>query len=271
MGSPSGPWYQGVGPPQARHSLDDESGPEDWSMDQSEEEVHQAEDSSPPAQAGEAREAQGNAESQLQLLLDTCEEISLGCGSPCQADLQLAHCRLLGIALAALELAKGGSTDLAAIAAWKASALELQQLLQEEAARSRREASAKSSTSWLEWADLAMQRGGGKMHKHCATQLPWKPFAVLQSDGVVTADPAAQLRHLVEELRPFWKPTWTTPSFRCQVRQSLGHVTADQVLKAAMTFKKSTAAALDGFHPRQYGLLSSGGRQVIGNILEACE
>ena len=207
MGSPAGPWNQGMGPPKARHSLDDESGPDDWSMDREDEEVHQVEDLPLPAEAGAAPGEQDSAEGQLQLLLDTCEEISLGCGSPCQADLQLAHSRLLGTALAALELAKGGSTDLAAIAAWKSSALGLQQLLQEEAARSKREARAKSSTSWLEWADLAMQRGGGKMHKHCATQLPWKPFAVLQRDGVVTADPAAQLRHLVEELRPYWKPT----------------------------------------------------------------
>ena len=56
-------------------------------------------------QTGAAPVAQDSVESQLQLLLDTCEEISLGCGSPCQADLQLAHSRLLGTALAALELA----------------------------------------------------------------------------------------------------------------------------------------------------------------------
>ena len=162
----------------ARHSLDDESGPDDWSMDQDDEEVLQVEDSSLPAEAGTAPGEQVSAEGQLQLLLDTCEEISLGCGSANQVDLQLAHSRLMGMAWAALELAKGGSTDLAAIAAWKARALGLQQLLQEEATRCKREARAKSSTSWHEWADLAMQRGGGRMHKHCAIQLPWKQCSV---------------------------------------------------------------------------------------------
>ena len=85
------------------------------------------------------------------------------------------------------------------------------------------------------------------MHKVCAIQLPWKPFTVLSADGVVTADPAQQLRHLAEELEPFWQTTMVSPSLETAGRGTLGSISVQEVVEASASFRHTTAS--NGLQP----------------------
>ena len=48
-------------------------------------------------------------------------------------------------------------------------------------------------------------------------------------------------------------------------------ITGDDIAQASRTFKNGTSSTFDGLHPRQFSMLSPGGRQATAELLEFCE
>ena len=155
--------------------------------------------------------------------------------------------------------------------AWQTDMEELTENFRANAKVATTAAKAAATQSWTQWADAAMEKGGSRMHKVCAIQLPWPPYAVLSSEGCITADPAEQLRSLAAELEPFWKTTCLNPCLASDARGTLGEISIDQAVAASKSFKGSTACPLDGFHTKHLSLISRNGVRAFIVLLYIVE
>ena len=152
----------------------------------------------------------------VELLQDTVSEllhdgVEEGSGD---ADFQLSLSAVHRLAEQALLAIADGQWGGAALEAWNLEGEELSLAVGANADHAVSAHNSAASQSWNEWAALASEKGGKRMHKVCAVQLPWQPFTVLSVDGFVTADPAMQLSQLAAELEPFWRSSAVAPPLK---------------------------------------------------------
>ena len=96
-------------------------------------------------------------------------------------EVALSTAALRRLAAEVLRLIVAAAFDDIALEAWQADMTELTKNFRDSANVATASAKAAATQSWTQWADAAMEKGGSRMHKVCAVQLPWSPYAVLSS------------------------------------------------------------------------------------------
>ena len=95
---------------------------------------------------------------------------------------------------------------------------------------------------------------------------------MVKVDDVLTASPGAVLQHEADTLASYWKATATPPKFQEPIdREAFPLASPTALIEAAKTFPVVSGASYDGFHPRQYAMLSAGGLLALALLISACE
>lgn len=110
------------------------------------------------------------------------------------------------------------------------------------------------------------------MHKWAKPSAPWRPTAVLSTDGVVIADP---LQILAAERKKWQEMCHAEEAAPSEIAPSptdqLPALTAAELRQAARAFPESTTSTVDVFHLRHLAILSDQGLEVLAVILQAVE
>ena len=143
---------------------------------------------------------------------------------------------------------------------------------------------AKSScqTSWRTWIDKAIAEGKKSIHNLLRPRHLWIPTTVVV-DGVLDASPLAILQNEADVLADLWDAA--------PPPKHIAHQDADQydgpsgpinreacelaephaIAAAALSFPAASGLAADGFHPRQFAMLSRDGLCTISLLFLAME
>ncbi len=201
-----------------------------------------------------------------QRLTDLCEEIMstmpIGYGTCNELDCAVADVKLLA------------STAIGPCGRGNAFEADLQCFLDsiaEHAATATKAAKDAGRESWWQWVDRAVSAGARTIHNHLKPRTLWAP-AVVKVDDVLTASPGAVLQHEADTLAGFWKATKTPPKLEEPIdREAFPLASPAALVEAAKTFPVVSGASYDGFHPRQYAMLSPGGLLALALLISACE
>ena len=131
-----------------------------------------------------------------------------------------------------------------------------------------------SAERWRAWVRSQHVAGGAKLFKWTKMPEAWVPHSV-QHGNATSAIPAHLLQAEASRLSALWQPN---ESGRSDARYILCHphhlenlpFGTDDIRHISSTFSSKTSQTFDGFHVRQYSLLSHGGLECLGLILQAC-
>ncbi len=124
---------------------------------------------------------------------------------------------------------------------------------------------------WRTW--LREDAAGGAAHAHAYSRLQdaWNPTEVVDSQGILTADPGAILESQRDAYASKWQAAPRQTRYAWRQREALPRLTPAQLRDSSSSFSRATASTYDGFHPRHFGLLSDAALAALGAILEAVE
>lgn len=139
-----------------------------------------------------------------------------------------------------------------------------------EAARAQEHQEARAL--WHKWVVESLDAGASALHKWTKEPELWVPAeAALTEDHLANA-PLAEFAAEREK----WKGVWDADDegggqLRLAHGESLPRLTASQLRCASKDFSDHTSSTVDGFHPRQFSLLSDECLSCLGALLEAIE
>ena len=118
---------------------------------------------------------------------------------------------------------------------------------------------------------------GAGIHKYSQVPEAWLPEETLDTSGAITADPFVLFDAACKKFRDLWKASDAAAAPRdeglpdiCD-SEGLPDLTADDLETAANTFRLGTSSTYDGIHPRQLGLVSRPGLDVLAELLNTIE
>ncbi len=156
--------------------------------------------------------------------------------------------------------------------------------------------------AWRQWVAENLANGARNAHKYLRLPAEWRPTTTLSVDGIVTADPRELLASYARKYDGLWNgdkrerdqrrrevreaqarigvavgprgddadgaalPPWRIGKSLPLARPSLAELKA-----TAMTFRKDTLVAYDGFAMRQYCLLSDDALGIVADVIEVLE
>ena len=116
---------------------------------------------------------------------------------------------------------------------------------------------------WHHWAERAMADGGRIAHKLAKKTGGWKPTTVQGKDGNQTALPEDILNDQVAKWAKM--PSGVPPR---DVAPEWLPVTADELREVSRSFSRRTCSTVDGFHVRQFSLLSTPLLDTLGVLFQ---
>ena len=149
---------------------------------------------------------------------------------------------------------------------------EVDEVINGEAKKEEGRARVARARAWKEWCVQAIDKGAGRAHNFTKVAKAWVPTTTLARDGVITADPMALLQAECEKLSAQWRAKeekvhdWYPGG-----KEELAPLTPDDLRRAAKTFRRRSAKAYDGFHPRHYAMLEDAGLWALACLYRATE
>ncbi len=142
------------------------------------------------------------------------------------------------------------------------------------------ETRAKGIAAWTSWLRDGIDSGARNAHRYLKVPQEWRPQAVRNPDGVVTASPAAIVdayrtkyvtrwngsADAAEQHAPRAKPPWAEAK-RC----AMPRTNAEELRAASKAFSRDSAVAYDGLAMRHYSLISDEGLEVLADIVMTME
>ena len=140
-------------------------------------------------------------------------------------------------------------------------------------------ASKQANGGWEDWVESALQRGCKAAHRWAKAPVEKKPDKIVYIDGMAFSDPMKLLEEECERLCVIWEAedapledeVWELSQLNAEDVPSLGGPSADEVYSASRLFPQCTAVSFDGFHPRNFSMLSVRGRTSFGHFCGAME
>ncbi len=143
-----------------------------------------------------------------------------------------------------------------------------------------KETRARDIAAWTSWLRDGIDSGARNAHRYLKVPQEWRPQAVRNPDGVVTASPAAIVdayrtkyvtrwngsADAAEQHAPRAKPPWAEAK-RC----AMPRTNAEELRAASKAFSRDSAVAFDGLAMRHYSLISDEGLEVLADIVLTME
>ena len=125
---------------------------------------------------------------------------------------------------------------------------------------------------WRGWVENGYNQGARNAHATTKTPTEWQPTTVQEEGGVVTSDPLKILKDQRREYRALWEAhDEQEREWDWEEREALDRATAEEIRSASKAFKRRTAQTYDGFHVRQFRMMSDDGLEALADIFTAIE
>ncbi len=151
---------------------------------------------------------------------------------------------------------------------------EVQQLrdgLDADVAAAISDADAEEARRWKAWLEEDFAAGASRAHAYSRLPQQAVPVAAKVPGGAVSAAPEALLDEQRRKYRELWRPSHKPFVYDWGPADELPLLTAEELRRAAKSFRERTAQTFDGFHPRHLGDLSDGALDALAHILQAME
>jgi hypothetical protein len=153
----------------------------------------------------------------------------------------------------------------------------LQETLGEATRKLRQKEQSEGLASWRDWLRDKADKGWRRSHRF--TQLPdaWIPEETVDASGAITGDPIALFDTAVKKFRDLWKAgpaTQQPPDLDFNLgpsKDGLPKITGNDLYMASRMFPPSASSTYDGFHPRNFFLLSPPALDVLASIFNFIE
>ncbi len=125
--------------------------------------------------------------------------------------------------------------------------------------------------AWKKWLQAGFSAGARNAHLFSKLPTEWKPTVAASPQGSKTADPRKVLEAQREKYGKLWNAAEVPGGYTWPVREALPRLTPNELRDASRLFRRRTAETFDGFHCRQYSLLSDEALETLAVVLETCE
>ncbi len=128
------------------------------------------------------------------------------------------------------------------------------------------------SRGWKDWLEADWHQGARRAHAYTKVPTGWHPTVATSARGIVSAAPSAILHAMRDKYAKYWAAAERPVTYRWPDRcDALPLLTPEQIRSASLSFARRTAVTYDGWHVRQFALVSDEGLTVLATILAVVE
>ncbi len=133
---------------------------------------------------------------------------------------------------------------------------------------------------WTKWLRDGVEAGARNAHRYLRLPAHWRPQAVRDPDGILTAEPAAVMEAYRDKYVKRWNGAHgkqaehqprSNPPWAQARRCAFPRTDAAALRSTSMAFPRDTAVAFDGIAMRHFAMLTDDGLETLADIILAME
>ncbi len=129
-----------------------------------------------------------------------------------------------------------------------------------------------NSKGWKEWLEADWNTGAKRAHAYTKVPTGWAPTVVTTARGILSASPSAILDSMRDKYAKMWNAVQHPMAYRWRGNcEDLPLLTPEQLREASLSSAMLTSVTCDGWHVRQFALVSEEGLRALTVLLAAVE